>query len=165
MLRCSTVNIAVTDATYDDITSRHAFDGLDVADVGSLFPISRYSAGINVFFVRSLSPIGVEVFGPNPGPAFGGTPESGIVVSVDTLCYRDWPSVARLTAHAIARYMCLYHNVEPRDPSQPPEDPTWEDLILDSDDANTNLMYPSAHDGTDLSNTQGNALIWSPVLR
>ncbi|HEY6175277.1 MAG TPA: hypothetical protein VIX73_12560 [Kofleriaceae bacterium] len=159
------LGIGVIDATYDDITNRHALDGLDIADAGSLFPISRYTSGINIFFVRSLSPIGVEVFGPNPGPAFGGTPDSGIVVSLDSLCTRDWPSLARLTAHALGRYMGLYHNVEPRDPSQPAEDPTWEDLIPDSDDASSNLMYPSAHDGTDLSNTQRNALIWSPVLR
>lgn len=161
----SHAGIRVVDASYDDITNRHALDGLDVADIGALFTQGRYATGINVFFVRSLSPIGTEVFGPNPGPAgLARTAESGIVVSADTLCYRDWPTMAQLTAHAIARYMGLYHNVEPRDPSQPPDAPRWADLVPDSDDSPSNLLYPSARGGLELSNGQHNALIWSPVL-
>lgn len=159
-------HIQVNDASYENVANRHALDGLDIADLGALFSLGRHATGINVFFVRSLSPLGVEVFGPNPGPGgVGGTPESGIVVSLDTLCYRDWPAIARLTAHAIARYMGLYHNVELRDPRQAPDDPRWEDLIPDSDSSDTNLMYPSARDGDALSIGQRNALTWSPVLQ
>ena len=157
--------IRVVDASYDNITNRHALDGLDVSDIGALFAQGRYATGINVFFVRSLSPIGTEVFGPNPGPAgLARTGESGIVISADTLCYRDWSAMAQLTLHALARYMGLYHNVEPRDPSQPPGAARWADLVPDSDDSPSNLLYPSARGGLDLSNLQHNTLIWSPVL-
>jgi hypothetical protein len=157
--------VKVVDASYDDIVNRHPLDGLDVADIGALFTQGRYATGINVFFVRSLSPIGTEVFGPNPGPAgLARTAESGIVISTDTLCYRDWPAMAQLTLHALARYMGLYHNVEPRDPSQPPDALRWADLVPDSDSSPSNLLYPSARGGLDLSNLQHNALIWSPVL-
>lgn len=156
----------IDDASYEDIRDHHALDGLDIADAGSLLALGRYPRGVNVFFVRSLSPIGVEVFGPNPGPAgLSGTPESGIVIALDTLCYRSWQEVARLTAHALARYMGLYHNVEPRDPAQGPDDPSWQDLIPDSDTSNTNLMYFSERMGTELSAGQRDALSRSAVLR
>src|ERR1044071_594808 len=46
------LGIAVNDASYDDITSRHQFDGLDIADVGSLFPIHRSGSGVHVFFAH-----------------------------------------------------------------------------------------------------------------
>ncbi|HEX8115382.1 MAG TPA: hypothetical protein VF516_46970 [Kofleriaceae bacterium] len=154
-------------ADYHDITDRHALDGLDVADLGSLFTLDHTAAGINVFFVRSLSPVGVEVSGPNPGPAgVGGTAASGIAISLDTLCYRDWPAIARLTAHAIGHYMGLFHNVEPPDPVQGPSDPPWQDLAPDTDASNTNLMYFSQlHAGSDITVDQTYTLSRSPVLR
>jgi hypothetical protein len=161
------VGLGVKDVSYQDISDRHALDGVDVADVASLFRLGSYATGINVFFVRSLSPLGVEVYGPTPGPAgVGGTGASGIAVSLDTLCYRDWPAIARLTAHALGHYMGLYHNVEPRDPVQRPSDPPWQDLVPDTDTSGTNLMYFSqAHAGSDLTADQGNALSWSSALQ
>jgi len=162
----ASAGLRVVAASYEDITDRHALDGIDVADVGALLALGRYPHGINVFFVRSLSPIGTEVFSPSPGPAgLGGTPESGIVIALDTLCYRDWPAMAQLTAHALGRYMGLYHNVEPRDPKQPPGAPPWQDLLPDSDLTEANLMYFSSRAGTDLSPSQRDALSWSGVLR
>jgi hypothetical protein len=155
--------ILVTAASYENV-DRHALDGLDVADAGSLFSLGHYAHGINVFFVRSLSPIGTEVFGPNPGP--GGTAQSGIIVALDALCYRDWRGLGQLTAHAIARYMGLYHNVEPRDPRQRAGDPPWQDLIIDSDTSTANLLhYSSEPGGTTLSPGQIDALRRSPVLQ
>lgn len=160
------VNLKVNAASFDDIANRHALDGLDVADVGALFSQAHDATGLNVFFVRSLSPIGTEVYGPNPGPGgIAGARDAGIVVSVDTLCYRTWADVGRRTAHAIARYMGLYHNIEPRDPGQGVDDPRWEDLVPDSDTSPSNLMYFSARHGTDLSVGQIDALRRSPVLR
>lgn len=156
----------VNAASYQDFTDRHALDGVDVTDIGSLFALGTYATGINVFFVRSLSPLGVEVFGPTPGPAGVTGAASGIAISFDTLCYRDWPAVARLTAHAIGHYMGLYHNVEPPDPVQGPNDPPWEDLVPDTDTSGANLMYFSqTHAGSDLTVEQSNILSWSPVLR
>jgi hypothetical protein len=154
-------------ADYRDITDRHALDGLDVSDLGSLFALDAAATGINVYFVRSLSPLGTEVSGPTPGPGgVGGTAGSGIAVSLDTLCYRDWPALARLTAHAIGHYMGLYHNVEPPDPVQAPSDPPWRDLARDTDASNTNLMFYSAiHDGSEITVDQTYLLTRSPVLR
>jgi hypothetical protein len=159
------VGIAVNAASYQDIPDRHALDGVDVADIGSLFALGTDPTGIDVFFVRSLSPLGVEVFGPAPGPS--GVPgASGIAISLDTLCYRDWRAVARLTAHAIGHYMGLYHNIEPPDPVQGPSDPPWQDPDADTDDSNSNLMYFSQiHDGADLTVDQTFTLTRSPVLR
>src|SRR4029079_12437253 len=68
--------------TYEDITDHHAVDGLDPASAGSLLALGKYATGINVFFVRSLSPIGLQAFGPNPGPAgLGRTRQSHIIIS------------------------------------------------------------------------------------
>jgi hypothetical protein len=157
--------IEVHAASYQDIPDRHALDGIDVADLGSLFALGPDPAGIDVFFVRSLSPLGVELFGPGPGPA-GVARTSGIAISLDTLCYRDWPAVARLTAHAIGHYMGLYHNVEPRDPVQRPSDPPWRDMAPDTDGSNTNLMYFSQiRAGAELTVDQTFTLTRSPVLR
>jgi hypothetical protein len=159
------IGIGVNAASYQDIPDRHALDGIDVADLGSLFALGTDATGIDVFFVRSLSPLGVEVFGPSPGPA-GVARTSGIAISLDTLCYRDWRAVARLTAHAIGHYMGLYHNIEPPDPVQGPSDPPWQDLDPDTDDSINNLMYFSQiHDGADLTVDQTFTLSRSAVLR
>jgi hypothetical protein len=148
--------------TYDDITDRPELDGINVADAGKLLSLGHYGTGINVFFVRSLSPIGLQAYGPNPGPAgLGGTPQSGIVIALDSLCYRDWTELARLTAHEIGRYMGLYHNVE----LETGQHPTWRDPISDSDDSGNNLMFFSEIGGTELSAGQRSLLSRSGVLR
>jgi hypothetical protein len=148
--------------TYDDIADQPELDGLNVADAGKLLSLGHYGTGINIFLVRSLSPIGVQAYGPNPGPAgLGGTTQSGIVIALDTLCYRDWTALARLTAHEIGRYMGLYHNVE----LETAQHPTWRDPISDSDDSSNNLMFFSEIGGTELSAGQRSLLSRSGVLR
>jgi len=143
----STAGLSLGQPTYDTIMNHPELDGLDLADAGSLFVLGTFPTGINVFFVRSLSPAGVQAFGPNPGPAgLGGTRQSGIVISLDTLCYRDWRAVARLTAHELARYMGLYHNVE----LETAQHPTWRDPIDDSDDSSNNLLYFSERADPDI---------------
>ena len=164
--------LSLGEPTYDTITDHPELDALDIADAGSLFVLGRFPTGINVFFVRSLSPAGVQAFGPNPGPAgLAGTRQSGIVISLDTLCYRDWPAVARLTAHELARYMGLYHNVE----LGIAQHPAWQDPIDDSDASSNNLMYFSERfgpevgaglsAGSDLSAGQRQILSRSAVLQ
>ena len=144
--------------TYHDITDKPELDGLDVANAGALLALGKQSRGINVFFVRTLSPVGLQAFGPNPGPAgVANTRRSGIVIGVDTLCYRSWSELARLTAHEIARYMGLYHNVE--------VDTRWQDPIIDSNASPANLMFYSELGGTELSTGQLDILTRSPVLR
>ncbi len=148
--------------TYEDVTNHPDLDGLAVADVGSLLSLGAHGSGINVFFVRTLSPVGLQAFGPNPGPAgLGGTRQSGVIVGVDTLCYRSWTQLARLTAHEVARYMGLYHNVE----LEVGQHATWRDPIDDSDDSRNNLMFFSELGGIDLSAGQRTILTKSAVLR
>src|SRR6185369_1176205 len=90
--------VALGTLTYDDIRDHPDLDSLDASDLPSLLALGAFPTGINVFFVRSLSPTGIQALGPNPGPAgFAGTRQSGIVVGLDTLCYRTWPELARLT--------------------------------------------------------------------
>jgi len=155
-------SVKIGTVTFDDIPDHPELDGLDVANVGSLLALGAPAGGINVFFVRSLSPVGLQAFGPNPGPAgVGGTRQSGIVIALDTLCYRDWISLAKLTAHEIGRYMGLYHNVE----LETAQHPTWRDPIDDSDDSSDNLMYFSELGGMTLSPGQRDVLTRSSVLR
>ena len=99
--------------------------------------LGKYATGINVFFVRSLSPAGIQAYAPNPGPAgVAGSRQSGIVIGLDTLCYRSWDQLARLTTHELARYMGLYHNVELATTTHP----AWRDQIDDSNDDKANVM-------------------------
>jgi hypothetical protein len=144
--------------TYEDVRTHPELDGLDVADAPALLALGSHATGINVFFVRTLSPVGLQAYGPNPGPAgLAGTANSGIVVSLDTVCYRSWQTLARLTAHELARYMGLYDNVE--------LDATHVDPIDDSDMSNTNLMFYSELGGQELSAGQRSILARSAVLR
>jgi hypothetical protein len=150
--------IALGSMTYEDLRNHPDLDGLDVENAASLMALGTHDTGINVFFVRTLSPVGLQAFGPNPGPAgLAGTRQSGIVIGVDTLCYRSWAQLARITAHELALNMGLYHNVE--------LDPTLVDLIPDSDPTSTNLMFYSELGGSELSEGQRYILSRSPVLR
>ncbi len=154
------ISLGVT--TFENITDHADLDGLAVEDVGSLLALGTADTGIDVFFVRTLSPAGLQAFGPNPGPAgIAGTRQSGIVVGVDTLCYRSWSQLARLTAHELARYMGLYHNVE----LEVGQHPSWRDPIADSDQSSNNLMYFSERGGIALSAGQREILTRSAVLR
>lgn len=149
--------LALGTITYQDIV-RPDLDGLEIASAGALLSLGEHARGINVFFVRNLSPVGIQAFGPNPGPAgLGGTPQSGIIIGLDTLCFRSWEQLARLTAHEIARYMGLYQNVEIGG--------TLFDGIDDSDGSSSNLMFYSELGGTALSAGQRDILRRSPVLR
>lgn len=150
--------VALGTLSYEDLLDHPDLDGLDVSIAGALLALGTHAGGVNVFFVRSLSPVGLQAFGPNPGPAgIAGTPQSGVIISLDTLCYRTWNDLARLTAHELARYMGLYDNVE--------IDSTRHDPINDSDDTSANLMFYSELGGTDLSPGQHDILSRSPVLR
>ena len=156
--------VALGTLTYEDVLDHPDLDGPALANVNDLLKLGTHSVGINVFFVRSMSPAGVQAFGPNPGPAglaSTSTPDgglqSGVIISLDSLCNESWQEVARLTTHELARYMGLYDNVE-LDGN--------EDPILDSDDSPANLMYFSeAGGGVTLSTNQRLILGRSPVLR
>ncbi|HEX5060280.1 MAG TPA: hypothetical protein VFV99_13020 [Kofleriaceae bacterium] len=152
------VYFEVGNVTYEDLRDHADLDGLDVDNAASLLALGKHATGINVFFVRTLSPIGLQAVGPNPGPAaLGGTPRSGIVIGVDTLCYRSWTQLARLTTREIARYMGLYDNTG--------LDPMQNDPIADTDMSSVNLMFYSELGGTYLSDGQRQILRRSAVLR
>jgi hypothetical protein len=160
--------VALDATTYTDLRDRPDLDGLAIDDAGALLALGQHTTGLDVFFVRTMSPVGMQAFGPNPGPGgLPGTRESGIAISVDTLCYRDWPQLARLTAHEIARYMGLYHNVELE--LELGTDPTrfrfWRDQIDDSDETSTNLMFFSENGGAALSAGQRDILTRNAVLQ
>ena len=94
-------------------------------------------------------------------------PQGGrIVIGLDTLCFRSWQQLARLTAHEIARYMGLSHNIElaTDDMGMP-----YHDLIGDTpesgDETTNNLMFFSELGGTDISPGQRDILTRSGVLR
>jgi hypothetical protein len=154
--------VALGTVTYEDLKNHPDLDGPALANRNDLLKLGTYSTGINVFFVRSMSPAGVQAFGPNPGPAgLASTAavgiQSGVIISLDSLCYESWSEVARLTTHELARYMGLYNNVELDGHADP---------IADSDSLPTNLMYFSeAGGGTTLSTDQVKILGRSPVLR
>ena len=157
------VSIADANVTYEDLRDHADLDGLDADNADALLQLGAHSSGINVFFVRTLSPVGLQAIGPNPGPAgLAGTRQSGVIIGLDTLCYRTWPELARLTAHELARYMGLYRNIE-QDPLQPTQ--THVDQIGDSDMSSANLMFYSELGGTDLSAGQADILGRSAVLR
>jgi hypothetical protein len=150
--------IALGTMTYEDLRDHPELDALDVANAGALLSLSQHDIGINVFFVRSVSPVGLQAIGPSPGPAgISGTRQSGIVIGLDTLCYRTWSQLARLTAHELARYMGLYDGVE--------IDGVHVDPIDPGDASSANLMFYSELGGIDLSAGQRDILTRSPVLR
>lgn len=154
----SSGGVAFGTETYDDLPNHPDLDGLDIANAGDLLKLGTYSTGVNVFFVRTISPGGLQAYGPNPGPAgIPGTPQSGVIISLESLCYGDWSKVARTTAREIAHYMGLYNNVE--------IDPSQRDPINDSDDSKNNLMFYSELGGTTLSIGQKQILSRSAVLR
>jgi len=150
--------IQMGDVTYADIRDQARLDGIERDQAGALFALAEQEIGINIFFVRSLAPAGVEaVVGGTPGPPrTTGTPASGLAIGVDTLCYRTWTELARIAAHAVARQMGLYYN---RDPGGHP------DTIDDSDELSANLLYFTDTGGASLSEGQGEVLRRYPGLR
>ncbi len=164
--------ISLGQVTYEDLagaTAHPDLDGPDVSNAPALLALGAHAGGINVFLVRALSPVGLQTFGPTPGPAgLAGTAASGIIVGVDTLCYRSWTDLARLTAHELAHYMGLYDNVTLASPASP------TDPIRDNDgdpNPSSNLMFYSEFNGRELTHGfvlspgQQDIIKRSPVLR
>ncbi|CAN5852629.1 hypothetical protein BH11MYX2_BH11MYX2_01310 [soil metagenome] len=170
----ASANLSIGDITYDDVPDHHDLDTLAVEDAPALFSLGTHARGVEIYFVRALSPVGIQAYGPNPGPGgVAGTRQSGIAIGIDTLCYQkpgqEWQKLARLTAHEIARYMGLYHNVELE--ADDGEHDAWRDGIDDTDadpdnrHPELNLMFFSDRGGEELSAGQREILSRSPVLR
>ena len=150
--------INIDRVTYIDVPDKQQYDGLNLEDLPRLLRTTATTGGINIFFVRSIHPVGIQALvGRSPGsPTIPGTAASGIAVAADTLCYRDWSELARLTAHEIGRYMGLFRNREPDGAKDP---------ILDSDESPANLMFYSEFGGTVLSPGQAAVLRKWPGLQ
>src|SRR5690606_7394450 len=133
-------------------------DALAREELPALLRASTIPGGVDVFFVRSIDPPGVQalVSGTPGAPGIPGTAASGVALSVETRCYRPWRELARTAAHAIARHLGLFHNVEPDG---------REDPIADSGTGADNLMYFSEFGGIELSPGQSEVLRQNPVLR
>lgn len=145
--------------TYEDILDRPDLDGLDVSRLGDLLELAETPGGMHVFFVRSIAPAGLQALagGPPAPPGVPGTRASGVVVAMDTLCYRpDWARLARITAHEIARALGLHRTIEPD---------RHVDPIEDSDFDPSNLMHFSDLGGDELSDDQRAILRGSAALR
>lgn len=144
--------------TYQDISDRGDLDTIDRERLGDLLALAQQQSGVSVFLVRSITPVGVEALaGATPGPPLtAGTTQSGIAVGMDTLCYRHWDDLARLTTHTLARQMGLYHNRDPDGHLDP---------IPDSDESSDNLMFFGEFGGTSLSSQQQDVLRRYPGLQ
>ncbi len=144
--------------TYTDIEGRGDLDSVSRERLGDLLSLASEPDGISVFLVRSMEPVGIEAMvGGQPGPPrMPGTRASGVAISMDTLCYRDWHELARVTAHALSRQMGLYHNRAPDGA---------DDTIADSDDSIENLMFFGDFGGTQLSEGQRDVLRRYPGLQ
>lgn len=151
-------NLQIGTRTFRDILGRGDLDGLSSDQLGDLLSLSEGKTGINVFFTRSISPVGVQALvGDTPGPPrTPGTEASGIVLGLDTLCYRSWDVMARIAAHSMARHMGLFHN---RDPSGQP------DTIPDTNTSTDNLLFFGEFGGTQVTSGQIDVLRRYPGLR
>jgi hypothetical protein len=145
-------------ADYVDLPDRPDLDGLDQSRLGQLLSLSTQKGGIDVYFVRSISPAGLQALagGPPVPPATPGTHASGVAIAADTLCYASWETLARITAHEIARALGLSRSIEPD---------RYVDPISDSGFDMSNLMHFSEQGGSELSPGQSEILRLSPALR
>lgn len=149
--------LATGQTTYEDVLDHPELAGLDSQRAGELFELNPHARGVAIFLVRTISPAGVQiVVGGTPGAPLPGTRSSGVAVSVDAICYRDWRMLARQTAHAIARHLGLFRNVEPDG---------GEDPIADSPTTADNLLHYSEFGGDSLSPGQREMLRISPVVQ
>ena len=154
----SQADVQIGKITYSDI-ERADLDGVTGKErLGELLILAQNTSGIAIFLVRSLSPDGIQALGNGvPGPPT--TPEtvsSGVAVAVDTLCYRSWEDMARVTAHSMAGHMGLWDNRDLAGTTDP---------IDDSDSSSQNLMFFGEFGGTELSEGQRRILGLYPGLR
>lgn len=150
--------IALGSISYHDIVGRPDLDVLAEDEVEDLLGLSeRGGPALDVFFVRSMVPIGVLArTGGIPGPPAHGTAHSGVVLSADALCHQSWAEVGRTAAHLAGHYLGLHHNLEADGHVDP---------LGSTDDGAGNLMY-FGHGGGELLTAEQRAILRrSPLLR
>ncbi|KAB2898067.1 MAG: hypothetical protein F9K40_11875 [Kofleriaceae bacterium] len=143
--------------TYEDVVDHPELAGLVRERAGELFELNTHDHGVAIFFVRSIAPAGMQIIvGGTPGAPLPGTRGSGVAVSLEAMCYRDWRTLARQTAHAVARQLGLFRNIEPDGGVDP---------IDDTPATIDNLMHFSEFGGTTLTPGQVEVLRASPAVQ
>ncbi len=130
-----------------ELLSRDHLASVGHTRLEALFSNANADKGLfPIVLVRSLLPSGVQAMTMRyPGLPPTLDKSTGVAVSMDTLCYRNPHRLARATAHQIARYMGVPHNVNPEG---------IEDNIADTTDSVTNLLHFGENGGTNVSPTQ-----------
>ena len=150
-------SVTIGDITFEDVVGHPELDAITQETAGALFAQTKTAAGVTLYFVRSIAPAGLAAIGATPGPVgLPGTARSGIALTMEAMCYRSWPQLARTAAHEIAGYLGLYPNRDIDD---------GLDLISDTADDSENLMFYSELGGTALTPGQGRIMERSPALR
>jgi hypothetical protein len=151
--------VALGKITFDDLPNT-ALDNVTSENMRELLALPldsagrSYRGGINVFLVRSLSPSAVLAAGPTPG-TMNVEGASGVIISMQALCFQSWTTLARTTAHQLARYMGLYPT---RDLAGVP------DPIEDTDSSADNLMFFAERGRTFITAGQRAVLTTSPAI-
>ncbi len=149
--------VSIGDITFEDVVGHPELDAITQESASALFAQTNTAGGVTLYFVRSIAPAGLAAIGAAPGPVgVPGTSRSGIALSMEAMCYRSWPQLARTAAHQIAGYLGLYPNRDIDDGLDP---------ISDTDDGSDNLMFYSELGGVVLTPGQGQIMQRSPALR
>jgi hypothetical protein len=150
--------IDLRQSSFIDLRDRPEFDSLTAAELPQLLAAGPAGPALNIYFVRTIEPIGTAaLIESTPGaPLDVGSGPGGVAIALDTLCYRPWTTLARITGHAIARHLGLARNREPGGEL---------DTLADTDGSTGNLMFYSELGGSDLTVGQREVLSASPVLQ
>ncbi len=150
-------SVTIGSITFEDVVGHPELDAITQESAAALFAQTNTADGVTLYFVRSIAPAGLAAIGAAPGPVgLPGTSRSGIALTMEAMCYRSWPQLARTAAHEIAGYLGLYPNRDIDDGLDP---------LSDTDDSSENLMFYSELGGLELTPSQGRIMQRSPALQ
>lgn len=143
------IGIELGAVTYDDVENGSEFLSVDAiggpnSELHDLYSRCAYNTGVCLFFVERLTaPFGGGggggiggVAGGTPGPTLlPGTARSGVAVA--TSIAPDSESIGHVMGHETGHYLGLYHTRE---------FVGFTDQIDDTDEGQSNLMYPTVTD-------------------
>jgi hypothetical protein len=153
--------VLLGDVTFDDVAGHPDLDAPERVSYDLLASLSPHTRGINLFWTRSLNPVGLDAaLITAPGEASAVSNAGALLLNYESVCHRSWPQLARTAAHQIARYLGLSRTVEPADGGL-----TLVDPVPDTDQRDTNLLHFSDDGGTDVTRGQRDVVRKSAVLR
>ncbi len=121
------------------------------------------TVGLDVVILRSITDLNgnnsgvLGIAGGIPSSPILGTPHSGAVVSIQTLCSFNQTVFGETTAHELGHTLGLFHNSESAGQRDPLTDTTPTDM--------TNLMFWEENSGDKLSAQQGTVVRSDPKVR